>query len=205
MVINVVAPADGNQMFAVNYNPLNGLATGSEFQGLYQISGIQSGGVARAIYSEQIDINLNTIGVLNTTIELFGKTLCVLYNCSGCSIQCSIDMFTCYSCYLPHCVFVDYYKQILFHTTHVHMSCHRPAIHHDISSVHTYVRVYVTYIHFITCVSSRPSRGHWHKCFSSSADRKISDAELYCECHPSCYCDMVQGQRDALQWDQYHL
>ena len=98
VVINIVAPADGNEVDSVTYNPLNGLTIGSEFQGLYQISNIQSGGVARAIYSDQMGINLNTIGILNTTVELFGKTLCVLYNPIGCSTQCSIDMFTCYSC-----------------------------------------------------------------------------------------------------------
>ena len=109
VVINIVAPADGNEVDSLTYNPLNGLTPGSWFQGLYQISNIQRGGVARAIYSDQMGINLNTIGVLNTTVEIFGKTLCVLYNRSECSTQCSIDMFKCYSQYLPCCVFVDYY------------------------------------------------------------------------------------------------
>ena len=96
VVINIVAPAETNEVVFVTYNPLNGLTPGSQFQGLYQISNIQSGGVARAIYSEQMAINLNTIGVLNTTVEIFGKTLCVLYNRTECSTQCSIDMFKCY-------------------------------------------------------------------------------------------------------------
>ena len=74
MVINVVAPADANEVDTVNYNALNGLTIGSEFQGLYQISNIQSGGVARAIYTDQTGIMLATIGVLNTTIELFGRS-----------------------------------------------------------------------------------------------------------------------------------
>ena len=76
VVINIVAPADGNEVDSVTYNPLSGLTPGSQFQGLYQISNIQRGGVARAIYSDLMGINLNTIGVLNTTVELFGKTLC---------------------------------------------------------------------------------------------------------------------------------
>ena len=120
VVINVVAPADTNQVDAMIYNNLNGLTPGSAFQGLYQISNIQSGGVARAIYTDRMDTNFITIGVLNTTIELFGKTLCVLYNPTGCSTQCNINMFTYYSWYLPH-VFVDYCIQTLFHTTHVHI------------------------------------------------------------------------------------
>ena len=107
VVINIVAPVETNEVVFVTYNPLNGLTPGFQFQGLYQISNIQRGGVARAIYSDWIGISLNTIGVLNTTVELFGKTLCVLYNPIGCSTQCSIDMFTCYSLYLPCCVFVD--------------------------------------------------------------------------------------------------
>ena len=121
VVINVVAPADANELDSVIYNLLNGLTPGLEFQGLYHISNIQSGGVATAIYGD-LDTNnmITTIGVLITTIELFGKTLCVLYNPTGCSTQCSIDLFTCYSCYLPH-VFVDYYIQTLFHATHVHI------------------------------------------------------------------------------------
>ena len=101
VVINIVAPADGNEVDSVTYNPLNGLTPGSQFQGLYQISNIQSGGVARAVYSDQMGINLDTIGILNTTVELFGKTPCFLYNRGGCSTQCSSDMFTCYSWYLP--------------------------------------------------------------------------------------------------------
>ena len=120
VVINVVAPAETNEVDAVNYNNLNGLTPGSEFQGLYQISNIQRGGVARAIYGDLMDTNIITLGVLNTTIELYGKTLCVLYNPTGCSTQCSIDVFTCYNWYLPH-VFVDYYIQTLFHTTLVHI------------------------------------------------------------------------------------
>ena len=87
VVINVVAPADANEVDAVIYNNLNGLTPGSGFQGLYQISNIQSGGVARAIYGDHIGINIISIGALNTTVELFGKTLCVLYNPIGCTIQ----------------------------------------------------------------------------------------------------------------------
>ena len=120
VVINVVAPADANEVDSVIYNALNGLTSGSVFQGLYQISNIQRGGVAKAIYTDQTGIMFVTIGALNTTIELFGKTLCVLCNLSGYSIQCSIDMFTCYS-YLPPCVFVDYYIQTLFCATRVHI------------------------------------------------------------------------------------
>ena len=120
VVINVVAPADANQVDFVIYNNLNGLTPGSVSQGLYQISNIQRGGVARAIYGDLMDTNFITIGVLNTTIELFGKTLCVLYNPTVCSTQCNINMITYYSWYLPH-VFVDYYIQTLFHTTHVHI------------------------------------------------------------------------------------
>ena len=98
VVINVVAPADANEVDTVTYIPLNGLTPSSQFQGLYIISNIQSGGVARAIYTDQMGLNFATIGVLNTTVDLFGKTLCVLYNPIGCSTQCSIDMFTCYYC-----------------------------------------------------------------------------------------------------------
>ena len=78
VVINVVAPADANEVDSVTYNQLDGLTPGSQFQGLYQISNIQSGGVARAIYNDQMGLNFARIGVLNTTVELFGKTLCVL-------------------------------------------------------------------------------------------------------------------------------
>ena len=134
VVINVVAPADANEVDVVNYNDLNDLTPGSVFQGLYQISNIQSGGVARAIYTDQTGIMFAVIGALNTTIELFGKTLRVLYNHSGCSIQCSIDMFTCYSCCLTPCVSVDYYIQTLFYTTRIHIVHTLNAVQFDVMS-----------------------------------------------------------------------
>ena len=126
VVINVVAPADANQVDSVIYNALNGLTPGLVFQGLYQISNIQSGGVARAIYGDLMNNDIIiTIGLLITTIVLFGKTLCVLYNPTGCSIQCSIDMF---SWYVPN-VFVDYYIQMLFHILYTHVYTHCTYVH----------------------------------------------------------------------------
>ena len=131
-VINIVAPAEANELDTVNYNPLNGLTIGSEFQGLYQISTIMRGGVARAIYSDQMGVRFDTIGVLNTTVELFGKTLCVLYNPFGCSTQCSINMFTCTAvppslciCRLLHPDTIPYHT--CTHCTHIEccqVSCH---------------------------------------------------------------------------------
>ena len=76
VVVSVVAPAGSNILDTVVFLRMEGLAEGVRFQGFYTISNIQRGGTITAAYQQREGYDGNAIGVLNTTITLFGESSC---------------------------------------------------------------------------------------------------------------------------------
>ena len=76
VVVSVVAPAGSNILDTVVFLRMEGLAEGVRFQGLYTIFNIQKGGTITAAYQQRKGYDGNAIGVLNTTITLFGESSC---------------------------------------------------------------------------------------------------------------------------------